>query len=61
MEIAVTKFPGNLKAVPPNNGNYLGILELIAKYDAFLAEHIRKHANKGSGHVNYFHPPFVKS
>ena len=33
-----------------NNGNYLGCLELIAEYDAFLSEHIRKHANKGSGH-----------
>ena len=37
----------------PNNGNYLSILELIAEYDVFFAEHLRKHANKGSGHVNY--------
>lgn len=35
------------------NGNYLGILELIAEYDPFLSAHIKKHANKGSGHINY--------
>ena len=34
-------------------GNFLGILELIAEYDKFLAEHISLHANKGSGHTNY--------
>ena len=37
----------------PKNGNYLGIVELLAKYDTFLAEHIQMHANKGSGHTNY--------
>lgn len=37
----------------PHNGNYLGILELLSKYDPFLATHIKKHANQGSGHVNY--------
>ena len=35
------------------NGNFLGILELIAEYDKFLAEHISLHANKGSGHTHY--------
>lgn len=35
------------------NGNYLGILELLAQYDDFLAEHIKKHGNQGSGHANY--------
>lgn len=35
------------------NGNYLGILELIAEYDPFLSAYIKKHANKGSGHTNY--------
>lgn len=35
------------------NGNYLGILELIAKYDPFLSAHIKKHTNKESGHTNY--------
>ena len=36
-----------------NNGNYLGCLELIAEYDAFLSEHIHKHANKGREHTSY--------
>jgi len=36
-----------------HNGNYLGVMELLSKYDTFLAAHLYKHANKGSGHVNY--------
>ena len=28
-----------------HNGNYLGILELLAEYDPFLAQHIQKHGN----------------
>jgi hypothetical protein len=36
-----------------NNGNYLGLLELIAEYDEFLRKHIEKHGNKGSGHTSY--------
>jgi hypothetical protein len=36
-----------------HNGNYLGILELLAEYDNFLAEHIQRRANKGRGHVSY--------
>ncbi|XP_068200803.1 uncharacterized protein [Palaemon carinicauda] len=36
-----------------HNGNYLGILELLSIYDSFLAAHIKKHANKGSGHTSY--------
>ena len=36
-----------------NNGNYLGILELLSECDTFLAEHISKHANKGRGHASY--------
>lgn len=35
------------------NGNYLGILELLAEYDNFLKQHIVNHANLGSGHTNY--------
>ena len=35
------------------NGNYLGMIELIAQYDDFLKQHIQKHANLGSGHANY--------
>lgn len=37
----------------PRNGNYLGILELVAEFDPFLSAHIRDHANKKSGHTNY--------
>ena len=36
-----------------NNGNYLGILELLSQYDTFLAEYISKHANTGRGHTSY--------
>ncbi|XP_065654595.1 zinc finger MYM-type protein 5-like [Hydra vulgaris] len=35
------------------NGNFLGLLELISKFDPFLAGHIGEHGNKGKGHVNY--------
>ena len=35
------------------NGNYLGMLELLAQYDDYLKQHIQKHANLGSGHTNY--------
>lgn len=44
---------GNETIGSPNNGNYLGMLELIAEYDDFLRQHIQKHANRGSGHTNY--------
>ena len=37
----------------PTNGNYLGILELIAKFDPFLAQHINHNANQGRGHTSY--------
>ena len=32
----------------PQNGNFLGILQLLAEYDTFLPEHIQKR------HVSYF-------
>lgn len=35
------------------NGNFLGLLELIAKFDPFLKNHLETHANKGRGHVSY--------
>ena len=37
----------------PQNGNFLGILELLAKYKTFLAERIQKRVNKGKGHISY--------
>lgn len=36
-----------------NNGNYLGSLELIAQFDPFLQEHLRRYGNKGKGSVSY--------
>lgn len=37
----------------PHNGNFLGSLELLAKYNPFLREHIEKYGNKGSGNVSF--------
>ena len=37
----------------PNNGNYLGLLELLAEYDDFLGQHIKNLASYGSDHTNY--------
>ena len=34
--------------------NFLGISELLAEYDTFLAKHIQKRVNKGKRHVSYF-------
>ena len=31
------------------NGNFLGTFELISQYDPFLAEHLVKYGNLGSG------------
>ena len=36
-----------------HNGNFLGLVELLSKYDTFLATHIENYANKGTGHVSY--------
>ena len=36
-----------------DNGNYLGLLELLSQFDPLLAEHIRRYGNKGRGQVSY--------
>lgn len=36
-----------------NNGNFLGILELISEFDPFLKSHIERNGNKGKGHPSY--------
>jgi hypothetical protein len=36
-----------------HNGNYMGCLEFIAKFDPFLSEHISKYGNKGKNNVSY--------
>lgn len=47
-------FRGNDELIgSPNNGNYLGILELISQFDPFLAEHIKTYGQKGRGSVSY--------
>ena len=47
-------FRGNDEKIGSHhNGNYLGLLELLAKFDPFMAEHIKAHANKGKGHTSY--------
>jgi len=35
------------------NGNFLGLLELLAQFDPFLKAHIEKNKNKGKGNVSY--------
>ena len=37
----------------PRNGNYLGCIELLSKFDPFLAEYLRRHGNPGKGNVSY--------
>lgn len=37
----------------PNNGNFLMLLEFLAEFDPFLADHIRRFGNKGSGTTSY--------
>lgn len=37
----------------PHNGNYLGILEVIAQFDPFLAGHLENYGQKGRGRVSY--------
>ena len=37
----------------PINGNFLGVIEVIAKFDPFLASHISTYGNKGRGHISY--------
>lgn len=36
-----------------HNGNYLMTLEIIAEFDPFLAQHIERYGNKGSGTSSY--------
>ena len=37
----------------PHNGNYLGAMELLAKFDTFLADHIARYGNRGRGNPSY--------
>lgn len=35
------------------NGNFLGLLELIAEFDPFLANHISRYGNSSKGNSSY--------
>lgn len=37
----------------PHNGNNLGILELILKFDRFLCQHLEEFGEMGRGNVSY--------
>ena len=43
-----------------HNGNYLGIVELLAEYDPFLAQHIQKYGNQGKRHASYLSSSICK-
>lgn len=43
----------NEKFGDPHNGNYCMILELLAEFDPFLASHIERFGNQGSGSTSY--------
>lgn len=36
-----------------SNGNFLGLIELIAEYDPLIKTHLEQYANKGRGYVSY--------
>ena len=44
---------GNERFGSFNNGNHLGLLELVAKFDSFLLAHINRYRNSGSGNLSY--------
>uniref|UniRef100_A0A8C5G7Z5 TTF-type domain-containing protein n=1 Tax=Gouania willdenowi TaxID=441366 RepID=A0A8C5G7Z5_GOUWI len=37
----------------PHNGNFLGCIELISRFDPLLSEHLARYGNKGRGHTSY--------
>ena len=43
----------NEKFGTESNGNFIGLLELIAQFDPFLAEHIKNYGDSGSRKTNY--------
>lgn len=43
----------NQTAGSPNNGNYLGCLELLSQFDPFIFEHLQRYGNPGKGHTSY--------
>lgn len=43
----------------PSNGNFLGCLEFLAKFDTFMKNHLEKHGNAGKGKTNYISSTIV--
>ena len=43
-----------------NNGNYLGLLEQVAKFDPVLLARINRHGNSGSGNPSYLSKTICK-
>ena len=39
----------------PKNGNFLGIIALLSKFDPFLADHLARYGNKGTGNPHICH------
>lgn len=37
----------------PNNGNYLGCMELFSEFDPLLANHLKTFGNPGKGNISY--------
>ena len=37
----------------PKHGNFLGVIELLSKFDPFLADHLARYGNKGTGKPSY--------
>lgn len=61
MAVRNLTFRGDDKIIgSEKNGNFLGIVELISKFNSFLQKHIEKHVNKESGHVNYLYSPIYE-
>lgn len=47
-------FRGSNQTVGSNqNGNYLGVLELLSEYDPLLKNHLSHYGNKGKGRASY--------
>lgn len=42
------------------NGNFLGLIELIAKFDAFTEGHLKKYGNTGRGSTSYLSSTIVE-
>ncbi|KAB0803204.1 hypothetical protein PPYR_00174 [Photinus pyralis] len=44
------------KIFAKGNGHFLSALEYLSEFDPFLANHLKRYGNPGSGHVNYISP-----